>query len=187
MEREPRRQSLRRVLTGAVEIFFQIFKQGFIEGGRADDVLSAGPVAEIEHAATRAAEWKLGVVFRIHRLLADGAARLHPMSIPQTAPGAASACFRMQPVRHRRRCGPRWKRPGRTPGAPSPDTPRCARIETRDARDRSTRRDNTAATARRLSPRWSRPSGTSTRPLPTTSVRRAAGSSPASGLLPAKT
>src|SRR3984885_12169597 len=83
MTRESSR-SLRCVLVLAGNILLQIFKHGFVESGRADHVFLAGPVAQIKQLASLAAKREIGARFRIARLLANGAGRLHSMRIPQT-------------------------------------------------------------------------------------------------------
>src|SRR5580704_7354599 len=59
------------------QIAFEGFEDGFVEGGFADDVFFAGPVAEIVGAAALAAKRKLGVSFGVRRLAADGTGTLH--------------------------------------------------------------------------------------------------------------
>jgi len=61
------------VAVGAVEIF----EESIVDGGLADDVFLAGPVAEVEELAAFAAKRKFRDGLGVRRLFADGAAEFH--------------------------------------------------------------------------------------------------------------
>ena len=54
-----------------------IFWHRFVEDWLADYVFFAGPIAEVEEAATLAAEWEIGARFGVGWFAADGAERSH--------------------------------------------------------------------------------------------------------------
>src|SRR5277367_2044645 len=80
--RRDRRRRVDRFLRSLVFVFVgrfagDVFEKGVVVGRLADDVLFAGPVAEIVEFAAFAAERKFRVGFGVRRLFADGAAEFH--------------------------------------------------------------------------------------------------------------
>src|ERR1700737_151141 len=60
---------------GFIRIGF--FRRGFVEYGLRDDIMLAGPVAEVEQTAAFAAKRELGMLGRVRSCFADGAVVNH--------------------------------------------------------------------------------------------------------------
>jgi hypothetical protein len=82
------------IFVGVVVAAVEIFEESIVDGGLADHVFLARPIAEVEEFAAVAAERKFRDGLGIRGFLADGAVEFHAIKNTAKSEGMYLSCFR---------------------------------------------------------------------------------------------